>query len=272
MSTRKHNVNHDFFETIRTPQQAYWLGFLSADGCVTGGRVAVNLKRTEEGQLVRFRDAIGSTYPIYHSSYFDKRTKKTYYSSRVQFVSQKMCADLKGHGLHPGTKSFDLQPWNGPRNLQKYYWLGLWDGDGTMRCDGKRVSIGVCGTRHVIDGFAAFAESLHGELQPLTRFGNNVWYLSYERLRDSKLVAATLYGGNVAEMLAMPRKLTIAQAIVARPIQRLRHQFEGHTLASIDALKTKHGEWSEVAKILQCHPKSICQFRGRFKKETTLAV
>ena len=32
---RKYNVNHDFFESINTEERAYWLGFISADGCIS---------------------------------------------------------------------------------------------------------------------------------------------------------------------------------------------------------------------------------------------
>src|SRR5258706_8698135 len=67
-------VDHpDFFDNITTPEQAYWLGFLSADGCMIatekhpeGDHLSVRLAACDKGHLVKLKAALGA-----HASVLD---------------------------------------------------------------------------------------------------------------------------------------------------------------------------------------------------------
>lgn len=55
---RKHTINNQYFDDIKTQEQAYWLGFLWADGsinkttkrCSGKNRLTVSQKETEKKQ------------------------------------------------------------------------------------------------------------------------------------------------------------------------------------------------------------------------------
>ena len=71
-------VDHpDFFDQIDTPEQAYWLGFLSADGCMIaserhpeGDHLSVRLAARDKGHLVKLKEALGA-----HASVLDGVSK-----------------------------------------------------------------------------------------------------------------------------------------------------------------------------------------------------
>ena len=57
----------DYFERIDTPEKAYWLGFISADGCIIatakypeGSHLAVQLAVRDKGHLVKLKAALGA--------------------------------------------------------------------------------------------------------------------------------------------------------------------------------------------------------------------
>jgi hypothetical protein len=60
-------VRHDAFDEI-TPDAAYWIGFLFADGSVSSdgqsGRVSVRVSERDRNQLVKLRTFLGSTHKI----------------------------------------------------------------------------------------------------------------------------------------------------------------------------------------------------------------
>lgn len=47
---RKYILNENYFESITTPEQAYWLGFLSADGYVNTAQGELELELQEQDQ------------------------------------------------------------------------------------------------------------------------------------------------------------------------------------------------------------------------------
>lgn len=61
---RKHPLDEGFFDSIDSEEKAYWLGFVTADGGVYEGRLAVNLKHTDRRHLVKLKKALRTTAPI----------------------------------------------------------------------------------------------------------------------------------------------------------------------------------------------------------------
>ena len=77
---RKYNCNYDYFKIIDTPEKAYWLGFIMADGCVMISKRIRKLKTYETIQqryflkialssvdtqhLEKFNQCINSSYPV----------------------------------------------------------------------------------------------------------------------------------------------------------------------------------------------------------------
>ena len=64
-NSRVYSLNEQYFD-ILTPESAYWLGFIYADGYITTHNViGLKLSITDENHLNAFRKAISSNKPIY---------------------------------------------------------------------------------------------------------------------------------------------------------------------------------------------------------------
>lgn len=158
-----HTVNHDYFETVDTEQKAYWLGFLSADGCVSdSGSVRLKLAARDESHVHLFREHIGSTHPVQRIT--SKGGFKPGSLSASLFVqSPKMVADLSRLGVVP-RKSLTHQPWRGPEHLMRHYWRGMVDGDGwiVIPRGHTRLSVGLIGSDATVQAFAELAAAVAG--------------------------------------------------------------------------------------------------------------
>ena len=61
--------NPGYFDQIDSPDKAYWLGFIAADGCVTGfnqgyPRLQIKLARKDRGHLELLRTALKARRPV----------------------------------------------------------------------------------------------------------------------------------------------------------------------------------------------------------------
>ena len=62
----------DYFDQIDTPEKAYWLGFISADGCIVttaqhpeGSHLAIQLGARDKDHLVKLKAALGATASLH---------------------------------------------------------------------------------------------------------------------------------------------------------------------------------------------------------------
>lgn len=120
-----HPFSEDYFARIDTPQKAYWLGFLHADGCIANGvDVRLSLGHVEDGPHVGcFLRSIGLTRPYltYHYPHLNKRA----YVGIAR--SAEMAADLNRLGIATGKRTWPEID----EALEGAFCLGLFDGDGS---------------------------------------------------------------------------------------------------------------------------------------------
>lgn len=135
----RYSYNKNYFKSIDTYDKAYWLGFISADGCIADHgkgtyRLKITLQNDDYNHLVKFNRALNSNVPI--------KNKEVKYNNKIFCVSElvincsSMCKDLMNYGIMPNKSlSIDL-----PKIDDKFfiaYLRGLFDGDGTYYL-GKR--------------------------------------------------------------------------------------------------------------------------------------
>jgi len=169
-SQRKYSVNHDYFREIDTPEKAYWLGFITANGSVNEGPksycLTLELKRSDAGHLLKFAEAIGSDAPV-------RETGQNCSATRIH--SWRLVESLVSLGV-TARKSLVVEP---PlarlAGLERYYWRGLWDGDGYIsdRAARSRWHIGIVGSLACAEGFAAWARAACGSSAKLYNAGPN---------------------------------------------------------------------------------------------------
>lgn len=152
--TTKYYGDYDIFENIDSPEKAYWLGFIAADGCnyqrKTNASIVISIQQKDIGHLFKFQQFCKTNAEI-----------KTFvqnwgYSNntpmcKIVLNSKKMSNDLIDKGIVPN-KSLVLKP---PKINKKYYLpfiLGYFDGDGTISktIQYNNYSIGFQGTKEML--------------------------------------------------------------------------------------------------------------------------
>lgn len=149
-------------EIIKTPKFAYLLGYFTADGCFykdnwkntcqfefTDGyknkkglehsyQFIINIKKLIEEQLSKKIPKIrqrGNRYVLY----FKNKELENIFKNRFNF--------------QPGPKSNKISIPKSYKNtdLEKYFWLGLMDGDGIIAQNGRKIGLEMCNKNLVID-------------------------------------------------------------------------------------------------------------------------
>ena len=132
---RKYAVNETYFDEIDTPNKAYILGFLYADGSNNPDKCTISMSLQEEDRdiLEKIRSEIGSEKPLEFLDYTNKHdggyTYKNQY--RLLIFNKHMCETLESVGMMPN-KSLKLQFPNIKPELYPHFIRGYFDGDGSI--------------------------------------------------------------------------------------------------------------------------------------------
>lgn len=151
-NSKKYNIDENYFEVINTPNKAYWLGFLYADGCVserhkkgkTSYILELTLAEKDIFHLEKLKMCLKSNAPIKH-----RIIKNKYEACRITICNKKICEDLIKLGCTPRkslTLTFPTEE-QVPKELIPHFIRGYLDGDGCVYNNGKgEVSISFVGT------------------------------------------------------------------------------------------------------------------------------
>lgn len=130
---RKWTLNERYFESIDTPEKAYFLGLLYADGynCAKGNLVKLTLKSSDWDIIERMRTAVETNAPLTvrrGSGHSDSTSTYT----TLQLNSKRMCGDLARHGCGQCKGDTIRFPDWLPRELWSHFVRGYFDGDGGL--------------------------------------------------------------------------------------------------------------------------------------------
>lgn len=123
--------NEFYFNKIDTPEKAYWLGFLYADGCVHSHNYEVSVNITDKEHVEKFKKAIGA---INHriTETMDSRWKNAKILYQLSIKDKQLHNDLIKWGCIP-QKSLQLNSFpNIPRDYVSHFIRGYFDGDGSL--------------------------------------------------------------------------------------------------------------------------------------------
>lgn len=149
----KYEVVSDFFSTIDTEEKAYWLGFMYADGYVTGTKiVGCKLSTKDEEHLIKLRNILSPTKPLYYdetSQGFGNNTK----SVALILTNRNLFKDLVSKGCIQNKSKLLTFPNENivPKELIHHFIRGYFDGDGSVTAGINpkghiRILIGIVGT------------------------------------------------------------------------------------------------------------------------------
>lgn len=138
----KYEYDHSFFKDIQTEAQAYWCGFIMADGCVSTNEeinsceICIKLQAGDADHLRKFNKSIKGNVPV---TLFDDwivrpgETEETIsHQCQIRLYSQEMFHDLEKYGVIPNKSLIKQFPKNIPDNLMNHFIRGYFDGNGSI--------------------------------------------------------------------------------------------------------------------------------------------
>ena len=172
-NTQKYIKNEGFFQIINNQHNAYWLGFLFADGYV-GERVTIlALQDNDVYHLEKLRDIICDEIPI----------KRHGNGLGLQIYSTKISNILKNYGMDTKKEIKNI-----PKELESHFIRGLFDGDGSIHFSVRP------------NGYRDFGWSLMGKYELLEwvqeRLIKNC-NLEKTEIRTYRNISELRYGGNL---------------------------------------------------------------------------
>jgi hypothetical protein len=180
-SNKRYQWDERFFLDIRTQEQAYWLGFLAADGCVgDDGRITIGLQIRDLAQLEKFRATLGGEQSIWASDD----------GCSVTFCSRLMANDLAGHGIVP-RKSLTARAAHLSEDLARHYWRGVIDGDGCLSPLYRKLTL--VGSEGLLTGFRQFCLTLGPEDLGQVRSRESIFQFAIHG-KKARRVIGVLYG------------------------------------------------------------------------------
>ncbi len=190
---RKWSLDESFFDEITTEAQAYWLGFITADGCVArSGRtntLRVGLAVRDTDHLARMNADLGSDRPLV-------RIEREFPAIVATFDSWRLTEGLCRLGVGPN-KTGTVEPWDGPAGLMPHYWRGLFDGDGSIYRNGSREGhwgMSLTGSLPCIAAFGEWARPVCGSAAQPSFAKARAWQWSVTGKLMPRRLAEVLYG------------------------------------------------------------------------------
>jgi hypothetical protein len=218
----RYRLNEAFFDVIDTEAKAYWLGFITADGCVQSGRIGVNgwqrnqvtvkLKESDAGHLEKLKSDLSAESPVR----LVPQTGLAGPGAEIALNSERLTAALIRLGVTP-RKSLTAVPWDGHGGLMRHYWRGMVDGDGTIvKHPGQREKwhVRLLGTEACIEAFRAWAVPVCGSAAKVCPKGK-IWMWTAAGLASPQALVREMYGGAT---VYLDRKHELALRLMALPI------------------------------------------------------
>lgn len=148
---RKYSLNENYFDVIDTEEKAYFLGLLFADGYVhhKSHQIVLSLQKQDSDIVRTFQKALNSSRPLLN-------IKPTNGKEQIRLVVQsaKMVKTLNSLGCFQG-KSFLIQFPTIPKELEKHFIRGYFDGDGSIGINKSqfkpRLRVSICGNKKFLN-------------------------------------------------------------------------------------------------------------------------
>lgn len=186
------NCDKDFFKNINTPDKAYLLGFITADGAVvwTGNHASCSIEVHEKDkEVLEFaRQRINPQATLTPCFY---KTKRNY---RISFSSTELCKDLEKYGIVQN-KSLILKQVpieHIPQHLLPFYFRGLVDGDGSIIKKQGGVSIYSGSLDFITSVQTILCEEIN--LTKLKIYHGTTYFVSWTSKKDRQKLFNYLYG------------------------------------------------------------------------------
>lgn len=176
-------LKRNFWKSIDTPAQAYFLGWLISDGNIYKNQVRIMIESSDDYILSKFAQYTGITTKI------RKKIQKTSHLSAVTQYSAEWVKDLSQYGVIPNKHSSVTIT-----NIihMSHLLRGVFDGDGYVDKKGR---FSICGNRTIVEDVQNILVKELGvsknKISQNPRTG--VWSAGWYSKRDNFLIGQYLY-------------------------------------------------------------------------------
>jgi hypothetical protein len=195
---RRYDLDRGYFLSIDSPEKAYWLGFLLADGSVNKrlGRFAISLQARDSDHLSSLKEALSYSGPV-NMKQVRPKNGKTYWKTEMTVCSREMKNNLESLGFAL-FKRGDTSILNIIRqDLIRYVVRGLFDGDGGLHLSSRRVAVSfVDAHRSVVEWMMDhFVKTLGINRKKIYSRRGKAWSFQYDRRTSCEEILDYIYGG-----------------------------------------------------------------------------
>lgn len=223
MRTNKKNytgINENAFDTW-TPEMAYWLGFIAADGSVPErhSHISIILKLTDNEHLIKLKNFLNLPERSLTQTINNYRGSKLVHT-KVGFSSVYIKERLISLGILPNKSHYNIDFLAYvPYNFRIYFILGYFDGDGSYADKGKGDPV-VCfvGSRDFLLELKLFMHYSYNfsDVAISTRSRDSLCALTWSRKEDVYKFAH--FHSTLLMELPLKRKLETAKKIISGDI------------------------------------------------------
>lgn len=130
---KKYKIDSNFFNVIDTEEKAYWLGFLTADGCIKDNRSQLTLKISIKD--IEHLEKFNNTLKYSKNISIESQSKNSFSKNKLCCViinNKNIYNDLKKLNIYSNKTTCEKMPPAGsiPDKLINHYIRGIFDGDG----------------------------------------------------------------------------------------------------------------------------------------------
>lgn len=124
----KYEIDYSMFKNIDTEEKAYLLGWIGSNGSISKNSITLAISINDEHILTQLRNMINSSIPIV------KKENLLSFTINSQEIVNDVCSLFN---VPPGKKSDTVKPPVLESHLERHFWRGYFDGDGTVNKPGN---------------------------------------------------------------------------------------------------------------------------------------
>jgi transposase-like protein len=213
-TSTKCQICHNSFDEL-TPDAAYWIGFLFADGsvssCGQSGTVSVRISECDRDHLVKLRAFLGSTHTISAGPAGNYGGYPSRPSARFSVRSARLAQQLLSLGRYEG-------PINDTLIQSCDFWRGVVDGDGSLGILATGYAyLGLVGSHRLLEAFLLFLKGNGLGARMTIRSDKTIFQVATAGYTAEKIVSFLYRNAEVA----LDRKAASAARIAAARDARL---------------------------------------------------
>lgn len=220
---RKGIFKDNVFKNIDSPEKAYWLGFVLADGYVrlnSGGSLqrtpskifGLKLGAVDKLHVYKFADFIDLKHDRVKIEIHAKTGNELY---KIWLTSPTMFDDLGKLGITPNKSLKEDIYEDIDEKFISHYLRGIFEGDGYIRSNLK--AIGLCGSLNVTSKFSELLNAILGVKIPLVtsdecKSGERLYRIAWYSTEDKTKILKFLYS-DINTEIVLDRKYDLAKKL-----------------------------------------------------------